>query len=174
MAQSTLVFSVFAADRPQLVNMISDVVSSHQGSWMSSSLSRLCGQFAGLVHVAVDDDKRAALINDLKALSEDGILISERPDTGLVDDNDEITQVELVLEANDRPGIVGEISAVLGQANINIDSLETGCESASMAGYPLFRAHLYLSLPDGVAEDDLDTLLARISDDVMISVLDEA
>jgi hypothetical protein len=42
-----------------------------------------------------------------------------------------------------------------------------------MAGYPIFRAHLFLAMPDDLSEDDLEEILESVSDDVMVSVLDE-
>ena len=76
------------------------------------------------------------------------------------------------MEANDRPGIVQEIADALAKENINIDNLDTEVESASMAGYGLFRAHLFLAMPDDISEADLEEILEGVSDDVMVSIAD--
>ena len=38
-----------------------------------------------------------------------------------------------------------------------------------MAGHDIFRAHLFLAMPDDVSEDDLEQILESVSDDVMVS-----
>lgn len=172
MSNRKLIVSVFAEDRPNLVNEISDQVLEFDGNWLESSLSRLCGQFAGLIHIDIDDENRDDLLEALEGLAEQGIYITEQSAEGVVDDSDTVNVIEIMVEANDRPGIIGEITRTLGAANINIDSLDTGCESASMAGYTLFRAHMMLAMPEGMDEDDLEELIAGVSDDIMISVLE--
>lgn len=172
MSNTKLVISVFAEDRPKLIQAISDKVLAHEGNWLESSLSRLCGQFAGIVHIDVADENRVALLKSFNELAEQGITITEHSTQGIVEESDTVNVVEIMVEANDRPGIIGEITRALGAENINIDSLETGCESASMAGYTLFRAHIMLALPDDMDEDDLEEIFASVSDDLMISVLE--
>lgn len=172
MSNSKLIVSVFAKDRPNLINAISDAVLAHQGNWLESSLSRLCGQFAGLVHIDIDSESRAALLADLGKLKADGITILEQSDEGVVEESETVNVVEIMVEANDRPGIIGELTHALGEANVNIDSLDTGCESASMAGYTLFRAHMMLAMPEDMDEDQLEEVIADVSDDIMISVLE--
>lgn len=173
MANNKLIISVFAEDRPKLIQAISDVVLAHDGNWLESSLSRLCGQFTGLVHIDIDDAKRKDLLASFAKLSDQGITITELSGVGYSADKDEVNAVEILVEANDRPGIIGEITRVLGAANINIESLDTECESASMAGYTLFRAHMLLAMPDSMDEEELDAVFASVSDDLMISVLED-
>ena len=173
MSKRLVVFSVFAEDRPGGIQSISDVVLQFNGNWLESTLSRLQGQFAGLVHIEVDAAVRDGLIDALASLSEQGIEISQHSSKGVVEQEGEVNLLEIMIEANDRPGIIGEITTALGQKDINIDSMESGCESASMAGYSLFRAHLQLALPDGVSEDELYATLESVSDDLMISVVED-
>ena len=172
MSNTKLIISVFAEDRPRLIQAISDQVLAHEGNWLESSLSRLCGQFAGIVHIDVADENRAALLKSFAKLADQGILITEHSSDGVVEESDTVNVVEIMVEANDRPGIIGEITRALGAANVNVDSLDTGCESASMAGYTLFRAHMMLAMPDDMNEDDLEEILEGVSDDLMISVLE--
>ena len=174
MSKARIVVSVFAKDRPGVIDAVSDVIVKHKASWMESSLSRLCGQFAGLVHVEVEEDALSNLEADFHELKNQGIHVTQLPSDGInLNDDAEVNMLGLLVEANDRPGIVQEIADALGEANINIESLETGCESASMAGYNLFRAHLWVSLPEDMTEEDVESLLETVSDDLMVAILEE-
>ena len=113
------------------------------------------------------------LMEDFKSLQSDGIIVTEQETEGLELAAEEVNALQILVEANDRPGIVEEISAVLAQQQVNVESMDTECESASMAGYSIFRAHLFLALPDGLTEEQLEQALEDVSDDLMVSVLDE-
>ncbi len=168
-----IIVTLFAKDRPGIVRALSDTVLTHKGNWLESSLSRLCGQFTGIVHVEVVSSDRAALIAAFDELKSDGIHVTVQQHDGVKDDDQEVNGLQILIEANDRPGIVKEITEALAAENVNVDNIDTEVESASMAGYPIFRAHLFLAMPDDLSEDDLADVLEGVSDDVMVSILEE-
>jgi len=155
------------------VRSLSTAVLENHGNWLESSLSRLCGQFTGIVHVEVSDEHRADLLSAFSALSEQGIQVSVQESQYVSKDDETVNGLQILVEANDRPGIVNEIADALTQANVNVDNIDTERESASMAGYNLFRAHLFLALPEDLSEQDLEAVLEDVSDDLMVSILEE-
>ncbi len=168
-----LVVTVFAEDRPGIVRTLSDVALSHNASWQESSLSRLCGQFTGIVHFEVTKDKRSVLEASLVALSEQDIHVTVRSGATIKNDSEEVNGLYIMVEANDRPGIVQEITQTLADNNVNVDNIDTEVSSASMAGYMLFKAHLSLAMPEDMSDADLEEILEDVSDDLMVSVLEE-
>lgn len=172
MSNTRIVLTLFTKDRPGIVGEVSDLVLAHKGNWLESSLSRLCGLFTGIVHVEVSTDRHNSLIKALHGLSQQGIDVVVHNNHESSEDSHEINGLEIVVEANDRPGIVKELADALAKENINIDNLDTEVESASMAGYGLFRAHLFLAMPDDISEADLEQILEQVSDDVMVSIAD--
>lgn len=48
-----LVITVIGQDRPGLVGALSDTVYQHKGNWLGSSMSKLAGQFAGILQVDI-------------------------------------------------------------------------------------------------------------------------
>jgi len=173
MTTEKIVITLFSKDRPGIVQTLSDTVLANNGNWLESSLSRLCGQFTGIVHLEVATEKKETLIADFEKLSNDGIQITIQNHEGFEPDDGSINAIQITIEANDRAGIVEEIAAVLSQANVNVEHMDTEVESASMAGYTLFKAHLFLALPDDLNEQQLEELLESVSDDLMVSVLVE-
>ena len=65
---ATLVLTVIGDDRSGLVSALSGVIADHGGSWERSQMARLAGKFAGIVLVAVPDDRAEALIAELGPL----------------------------------------------------------------------------------------------------------
>jgi Glycine cleavage system regulatory protein len=172
MTNQRLILTVFAKDRPGIIGEISDVVLARQGNWLESSLSRLCGLFTGIVHLEVQQANKETLLAELSKLSDSGINIQLHEQASSQEDDNEINGLQIVVEANDRAGIIKEIADALIRENINIDNIDTEVESASMAGYPIFRAHLFLALPDDVQESDLEQILEAVSDDLMVSIVE--
>ena len=169
----TVVITVFAEDRPGIVRTLSDTALSHNASWQESSLSRLCGQFTGIVHFEVTKEKQSALENSLEKLSVQGIKVTIHREANIKDDSEDVNGLYIMVEANDRPGIVKEITQSLEENNVNVDNIDTEVSSASMAGYMLFRAHLSLAMPEDMSETDLENILEDVSDDLMVSILEE-
>ena len=168
-----IIITLFAKDRPGVIRAVSDTVLSHKGNWLESSLSRLCGQFTGIVHIEIAPSDKTNLLAAFKKLDDEGIRVTVQQTDSVIDDNQEVNGLQILVEANDRPGIVREIADALAAENVNIDNIDTEVESASMAGYPIFRAHLFLAMPDDLNEDNLADVLEGVSDDVMVSILEE-
>jgi len=70
---ATFVLTVIGDDRPGLVSALSVPISAHGASWERSQMSRLAGKFAGIVLVAVADERLDALTADLTALEAQGL-----------------------------------------------------------------------------------------------------
>ena len=60
--------TVVGPDRPGIVNRLSDVAQRLGANWAGSRMANLAGQFAGMVHFEVPDDRADALADALGAL----------------------------------------------------------------------------------------------------------
>ena len=171
MKNENLVITIFANDRAGIVQELSDAVLANQGNWQESSLSRMSGQFAGIVNISVATEHKLALQQALADLENNGIHVTSQNSLSSDQQSEKREAVELVIEANDRPGIIEEISSAMANVDVNVEQMETVCESASMAGYELFIAHLMVALPNGFSPQQLEHALENVSDDVMVSIL---
>lgn len=171
--KTSLILTLIGPDRPGLVNAVAACAGQCGANWMESRMSHLADQFAGVVRLEVDAAARDALEVALRGLASEGLHVAiarggERAPAGM-------RRVSLDLVGHDRPGIVREISTVLARHGVSIEVLETSCESASMSGEPLFRAHAELMVP-GVA--DLAAIradLEALANELMVDLaLDEA
>ncbi|MDO2947302.1 glycine cleavage system protein R [Aeromonas simiae] len=166
--QKQLVITVIGPDRPGIVESLAEAVSTAGGSWQASSMSELAGQFAGILQVTLPEAAVAPLHQALNALPDLRITLVEGAEVALPDH-----ELLITLTANDRPGIVHELSAALHRLSVNVMELSTGCEAAAHSGAPLFYAHALLALPQGMTQEELVAALESLSDDLMIDI-DEA
>ena len=165
-----LVLTIISDDRAGIVEQVAQTISKHGGNWMESSMARLAGKFAGILLVEIEASAQQSLEQDLAALSSQGIKVTVEKSGPQTDDEAHISCLEIV--ANDRSGIVGEISSLLAKNQVNLVSLETFCESAPMSAGMMFYAHAYTQLPAGMNEEQLTQLLESLSDDLMVEVVE--
>lgn len=170
MSKESIIITVVAADRSGIVQRLSDTALAHQANWLESSLSHLQGQFAGIVNLEVESTAQPALLQALAELAGEGINVTVHGPQAESSSTASAEIVELYVEANDRPGIVEEITSALADVNVNVEQIETWCESASMAGYNLFIAQLAVSLPAGMRKQELEETLEDVSDDLVVVV----
>ena len=78
--QRMLVMTVIGQDRPGLVDSIAALVAAHGGNWLESRMSRLGGQFAGILRVEVPSENEPALVAELKKLESRGLTVVVHPD----------------------------------------------------------------------------------------------
>jgi len=164
----SLVITVIGKDRPGLVESVSAVVEEHGGSWVESRMSRLAGEFAGILRVSVPADTAEALSEALRALRAEGLhVVVER---GVEDAVEEGHMIALELVGSDRPGIVHKISEALAARGVNVDELNTECEGAPWSGDTLFKATARLCAPRALDLDQLRESLEAIAADLMVDI----
>jgi glycine cleavage system regulatory protein len=171
--QSTLVMTIIGADRPGLVESVAAIVSQHGGNWLESRMSRLGGQFAGILRVTAPAERATALAAALKDLSDRGLTIVIHPDeTGTTKPAAELRVIELV--GQDRPGIVQNISRALAAHGVNVEDLETECVSAAMSGETLFKATATVLVPASCDVAALKVELEKIAADLIVEIAFQA
>jgi glycine cleavage system regulatory protein len=164
-----LVMTVIGQDRPGLVEAVAGLVAEHGGNWLESRMSRLGGQFAGILRVEVFEAQEPALISALRNLETRGLKVVIHPD--------EPPAVAPVLRPSvleivgqDRPGIIREISRALATHGINVEELQTERSSAAMSGETLFKARATLNIPPKCDVAGLRQELEKIASDLIVDI----
>ncbi|HWC58419.1 MAG TPA: ACT domain-containing protein [Verrucomicrobiae bacterium] len=166
--QHSLVMTVIGNDRPGLVDSVASIVAEHGGNWLESRMSRLGGQFAGIVHVEVPADREQSLAKALKALDARGLTVVVHSDQPQTHASRETNILEIV--GQDRPGIVRQISHTLAEFGVNVEELHTECESAAMSGETLFKARAVLHIPESCDVTKLREALEKIAADLIVEI----
>lgn len=168
--QRTLVMTLVGADRPGLVEQVATLVAAHGGNWLESRMAHLGGKFAGILRVAVPAEQEAALEKALQQLAVAGLQVVAQAEAASGSPASAGRLMRLELVGQDRPGIVREISHALAAHGVNVEELETGCESAPMSGEVLFRARAQISVPPGGDVAALRTTLEKIAADLIVDL----
>ncbi|HPF71861.1 MAG TPA: ACT domain-containing protein, partial [Candidatus Krumholzibacteria bacterium] len=112
-----LVITIVGDDRPGIVESLASVVADHGGNWLSSSMSNLAGQFAGIIEVAVEDGRRDGLAAAIGALP--GLQVHSVQGRGVTPGDEEpVATIEVV--GVDQPGIVRRLTHLLQAHGINL------------------------------------------------------
>ncbi len=160
-----LVISFICDDKPGLVDTLSSTISSHQGNWQTSSLHHLSGKFAGIVEVSVDDSYYNELTGALNALSHFNLQLVDAPNKA----SGEGKTLNLSLTANDRAGIIQDISSVVHQHHGNLIKLVSQQQSAPHSGQLMFTAKVIISVSEQGVEPLIEALEA-IENDLMVDI----
>jgi len=163
-----LVLTVIAPDQPGLVETVAQCVAGHGGNWLESSMSRMAGQFAGILRVAVPTEAYDELVAALNDLAKQGIRVVVA-ESG-IEPSCSWKPIHLDLLGNDRPGIVRDITRVLAELGVNLERFTTEVNPAPMSGDPLFHAEALLAVPQGLTLDALQGRLEGLADDLMVEL----
>ena len=163
-----LVVTVIAEDQPGLVERVAKCIAEHGGNWLESRMSRMAGQFAGILRVAVPAQAHAGLIDALEQLEKHGIrvLFAQSGD----EPQRSWRMIQLQLVGNDRAGIVRDITQLLARHGVNLESLDTNVLPAPMTNELLFRADARLAVPTELPLDQLQEYLETLADDLMVEL----
>jgi glycine cleavage system regulatory protein len=163
-----LVLTVIAPDKPGLVEKLAQCVAGHGGNWLESRMSRMAGQFAGILRVAVPAEAYAELVEALQALAGQGIRVVVA-ESG-IEPSCTWKPIHLDLVGNDRPGIVRDITRLLSELGVNLERFTTEVAPAPMSSEPLFHAEALLAVPLELTLDALQGRLEALADDLMVEL----
>lgn len=166
---TSIVLTIMADDQPGIIQTVSNTLQKHGGSWTQSSMSSLAGQFAGILLASVPSENSAACRKELRGLESQGLRVIARI-CDEVADTEETREYTLDLVGNDRLGIVHEITTVLAKHNVNVKSLETVVEAASMGGGEIFKTKADLLVPASTDIDLLEDNIENLANDLMVDI----
>jgi glycine cleavage system regulatory protein len=164
-----LVFTFVGADKPGLVEKLSQTVAAHGGNWLESRMSELAGQFAGIVKVEVSKEQAPALRAALLGLSAQQLSVVVA-DTQGEESHAGMRHLRLRIVGNDRPGIVREVSHALASRRISVSEMDTSVSSAPMSGDLLFEAVAQIRVPQALDLEELNTQLDAIADALTVQI----
>lgn len=166
---SSVVLTIVSDDRPGIVESLSQVLENHGGNWTESSMLSLAGKFAGILLANVPPERAEAFLDALRLLESDGMqIVAQRSSADSM--SKDMREVTLDLVGQDRPGIVHDISEILTRHGVNVQELDTECQSASMSGEMLFLAKARMQIPPDTSIERLRRELEDLANELMVDI----
>lgn len=153
--RTSLLFTLTGPDRVGIVEEVTRALLDLGGNVESSRMARLGGEFAMLLLVSMPSENVEGLEPAFVRLTEQGYQLSARA-TEPVESVGRTYRVEV--RGADHEGIIHEIAGGLAVSGVNIESVDTGVEQASISGAPLFTMSAVVAVPDSVDAGWMDAL----------------
>jgi glycine cleavage system regulatory protein len=169
-ATTSLVVTVMGPDRPGIVRMLSDRAQRFGANWSASQLSRLAGEFGGMVHFEVPRENADALAESLRGLElSSGLkLVIAKSDSTPVPIG--MRGVDLELVGDDRVGIVSNLTRILSEAGVSIEHIHTEVVGTTASAPRTFKIMAHLLVPNTLASDGLRRRLDAVASEMMVDI----
>lgn len=154
-------------DRPNLLKTLAEKTHNLGGKWLDSKISRLEGQLVGIIKIDMPEENMSALKADFNAIADFHVSTSA---INLVTVT-ECEQVELRIEAKDKPGLISDITNLLDQKGVTIEHMENHRLSVAEVGAIVFYADLNLLVPVDLGTELLLDELKNINQDLRVEAV---
>jgi glycine cleavage system regulatory protein len=161
-----LVISFITQDRQGIVKELSTVIKQYQGNWQVSSLHKIGHVFAGIIDIEVSKEQTEDLDKALKQLSHlklHTMLAAPEQTIG----NKPVVTLEIT--ANDRVGIIQDVTTIVQQNGGNLLKLVSRQEAAPHTGQMMFMAKLTIEIQPE-QQSSLVAALEQLTDDLMVDI----
>lgn len=162
---SIFLVSVIGQDKLNTLNSLADLTHSHQGKWLSNRVVKLEGLFSSIIKIEVPTGEKDALQTALKAMPDLQLTIYPVGEAS----TEESTPAHLVIDAEDRPGLIHDITALLVEHGIQVNKMECNRLSVPEAGGNVFNAELDILIPDGVSTSNVTAEIEKLKPRVMVT-----
>lgn len=142
-----LVISALGADRPGIVDELSNIIYDHELNIEDSRMTVLGGEFAILLLVSgelASLDAMQSQIPEIEQSLQMSLLVKP---TSKSDPAVDTIPYSVEVAALDHPGIVSNIASFFSERNINIVNLQTESYAAPHTGSPMFALHMTIGIP---------------------------
>jgi glycine cleavage system transcriptional repressor len=155
-----IILTAIGADRPGLVDEVTEFIFQRGGNLEDSRMVNLRGQFAMMVLIGADRAAAEKISGGLSALASGSGLHAELHVAGAAGPSAARARpYRMTASAMDQSGLVHRVSHLLRSLGVNIESLETQLRAAPITGAPVFDMTMTLSVPK-------ETLIHQLRDEL--------
>jgi glycine cleavage system regulatory protein len=164
-------------DRIGTVAIMTRTIADAGGNVTMSKMVRLGSEFITLLHVAIEPEKRAALIKNLrdnKELKQLNIRASELMPRELGTFKDTVVGLKIHVIGPDRSGMLARIAETLARRNMSIEDVTTEIRRGK-GGQRNFVVNAEVVTVENMDQDNLDSFYAEfqaLKEELQLSVVD--
>ena len=163
-----VVLTAVGDDRPGLVDEVTRYITERGGNLEDSRMVNLRGQFAMMMLVAGGETAVSRLQDGLGTLRRDCNVHAELRPADIAARRPPALPFRLNTWAMDHPGLMQSVSHLLGELNVNIESVDSSLRPAPYTNAPLFEMELVLSVPAETHVAELRERLGALCDELNI------
>ncbi|GAD79450.1 glycine cleavage system protein R [Vibrio ezurae] len=168
--QTTFIVNFIGTASPSTIKRLSSITHENNGKWLLSKVNFIENQVAGVIKINLPE-QNAQAVKDAFSTTDSLTCQFADADAPLHDENEVFS---LRVNANDRAGIVNEITHILDSQGVSI--LDMDCQRVFIAGggsgisSSLFTAQLALQLPAALGLSDVTRELESLSEDTKVII----
>jgi len=160
-----IMVTVSGSNQTDLVKNLSEITHTLGGKWLNSKINHIDDYFSGLIKIEIGSESVDRLIANFQKLGisvNAVVLDSTRYKT--------LTHLDLNIDAKDRPGLVHDISQILGENDAQVENME--CHRLGLADISgtVFTSHFKIAVTDTFNREELINSLQEISEDLVIDL----
>lgn len=166
---STFIVNFVGKATPATIKQLAAVTHENGGKWLISKVNFIEDRVAAVIKIELPADNASTVKQAFQTYP--GLLVEITDADPHVHKSDAVYQVRL--DANDRAGIVNEITHLLDGQGISI--LDMDCQRVFIAGgggisSSLFTANVAMRLPVNIGIDDVINELEALSEDTRVTL----
>jgi glycine cleavage system transcriptional repressor len=161
-----LVITALGADRPGIVDELSEVLFSRELNIEDSRMSVLGGEFAILLLVSGTAEAINGVVGDISTLEQSLRMKLLTKVTSSQSITEDFENYIVEVEAIDHPGIVHKIASFFSSQQVNIEELSTERYSAAHTATPMFSVAMIISIPSGIDSKELSENFLDMCDEL--------
>jgi glycine cleavage system regulatory protein len=160
-----IMVTVSGSNHTELVRILSEKTHALGGKWINSKINHIDDYFAGLIKIEIGTEQIERLVADFKtlAINVEAVVLDSAIQKTLI-------HLDLNIDARDRPGLVHDISQVLGENSIRVENMECHRLGVADISGTIFTSHFKIAVNDKFNKDELINSLQDISNDLVIEV----
>lgn len=167
--KSDFVLTFTSPDRPGVIEDLTQLVVDCGGNWEESRSARLCGDFAGIARVSIEEGSIAKFEQGLEKMQTKDIVAQVRKNTPQSKQMG-TTPGALICSGADHEGIVSGVASRLAAMGVNVEEMETTVLAAPTTGTPLFQMQCQLTLPGNCDLEQLRSQLQVLEQDLAVEI----
>jgi glycine cleavage system transcriptional repressor len=142
-----IILTAIGPDQVGLVEKISQFISRNDCNIEDSKMAVFCGEFAIILLISGEASGLARIRKDYRVIEAECSLSATIKSPTARRTGPLFLPYTLTATCMDHPGIVYQISGMLSNLGVNIESMETKTYSAPVSGTPLFQLEAQISIP---------------------------
>lgn len=165
-----VILTAIGADRPGIVDEVSEFIFERGGNIEDSRMVNLRGQFAMMVLIAGESSAIEGIRRGIDELTRQSRLRAElRPaESDQPTASAHALPFRLTASTMDQAGLVHRFAHLLREMHVNIESLDTHLVSAPVTGAPMFEMELIITVPREKSLIHLREKLGQLGDEFNI------